>query len=537
MKRIRINLIITLVALAVVALLVIQFFQMAEVYNRKSSQLHDKTVSLLEKTALSYDKANNLDRYLSISQKDFGQEYKDLLKEEFKNLLDINESIDIKDTNLVRNGKSEKYLIIKGNSLDSVSGLTAQHRVMARDVRDVSEVFRKESGIFPNNISYEMSEELDIRMMEQIFRKSKYISSLMMQMFRENTYESPEDRINLEILDSILTSEVKRSNLPNQFTFALLDDHLAPIDFEQKSKNYSAHFDTTNLIYTNLFPGNVLSEDIYLAINFDSKATFLMKEVLGVLIISLGLVIIIFITLAFMLRTIMKQKHLSELKNDFISNITHEFKTPISTISLACQALEDKDMTVGTNDESLPFVKMIVAENTRLSILVESVLQSSLMDRGELTLEIEENNISEIVRSISDVTARRIELLGGEFSVEMPAEDIQVKCDKVHTQQMILNLVDNAIKYSKDAPNVKIILKKENTGASLHVIDTGIGVEKEHLSKIFDKLYRVPTGNVHNVKGFGLGLSYVESIAKSQNWQVKVTSNTNIGSEFTLIMI
>lgn len=526
-----------MVALAVVALLVIQFFQMAEVYDRKSTQLHDSTVGLLERSALSYDKANNLNRYLSISQKDFGQEYKDLLKEEFKNLFDINESINLKDTNLLRNGKAEKYLIIEGNSLDSTSGLLTEHRVMARDVREVGEVFRKESGVFPKNISYEMSEELDIRMMEQIFRKSKYISSLMMQMFRENTYETPDDRINVQLLDSILISEVKRSNLPSEFTFALIDDHLAPIDFKQKSKNYRADFDTTNLIYTNLFPGNVLSEDIYLAIDFDSKATFLMKEVLGVLIISLGLVIIIFITLAFMLKTIMKQKRLSELKNDFISNITHEFKTPISTISLACQALEDKDMSVGATHDSLPFVKMIVAENTRLSILVESVLQSSLMERGELNLEIEENNISEIVRSISDVSARRIELLGGEFSLEMPSEDIYIKCDELHTHQMILNLVDNAIKYSKDVPNVKIILKKENTGASLHVIDAGIGIEKEHMSKIFDKLYRVPTGNVHNVKGFGLGLSYVDSIVKSQNWQVKVTSNKNIGSEFTLIMI
>jgi two-component system phosphate regulon sensor histidine kinase PhoR len=535
-KRIRINLIISSVAVAVLALLLIQYFQVSQLYDKKSDQLHNTTLALVERTALIYDKANNLNRYLSLSQKDFGQEYKEILKEEFKNLLSLNESIDIKDTSLTYKGKSEKYLIIKGNSVDSLSGISTEHQVMARDVRNVSQVFSRDSGLFPANVSYEMSQELDNRMIDQIFKKSKYISSLMLQMFRENTFDSANEKINLALLDSILASEVKRFNLPAKFQFSLLDEKLDPIEYETKAINYNVTIDTNDLICTNLFPGNILDDNVFLAVDFDSKTKFLIKEILGVLIISIGLVVIIFLTLGFMLKTIVKQKQLGELKNDFISNITHEFKTPISTISLVCQALEDSDMSVGSTTDSLPFVAMIKSENNRLSTLVETVLQISLMDRGEMKLDIETNNLTEIVSDISKVIQKRIESLNGLLTLDLPKEDIFIDCDELHTRQAILNLIDNAIKYSEDKPNVKIVLLKENTKVSLSVIDYGIGINKEHLPKIFDKLYRVPTGNVHNVKGFGLGLNYVDSIVKAHNWQLKVTSVLNRGSEFTLIM-
>lgn len=537
MKNIRINLIITSVALAVTALLLIQFFQVSQLFDKKINQLHDKTVALVERTTFLYDKANNMNRYLPLSQNDFGIEYKEILKEEFKNLLAVNESVDIKDTNVIRNGKVEKYLVIKGESVDSVTGISAHHRVMARDVREVSQVFNRESGTFSENGSYEMAKQLDQRVMEQIFRKSKFISTMMLQMFRENQYQTPSERINIELLDSILNNEVKRSNLPNSFRFTILNQKLEPVAFETKNENYSIEIDSSDLIYTNLFPGNVMEENLYLSINFDSKTTFLIKELIGVLIISLGLVVIIFITLAFMLRTIMKQKKLSELKNDFISNITHEFKTPISTISLACQALEDSDMSTVNSSDSLPLIQMIVSENNRLSGLVESVIQSSLMDQGEIELDIESVNISEILRDISELTKPRIQALNGEFELEMPEKDIYIDCDQIHTHQLILNLVDNAIKYRNDKLQLKIVLQKEGKGAKLSVSDSGIGIGKEHISKIFDKLYRVPTGNVHNVKGFGLGLSYVNSIVVSQHWKMKVTSKLNKGSVFTIIMI
>lgn len=535
MKRIRINLIITLVAFAVLALLIIQFLQVAQLYNRKSDQLHHNTIAVLERTTLIYDKANNLNRYLSLSQKDFGQEYKEILKEEFKKLRSFNDKISIKDTNIVNKGESKSYIIISGNAIDSLTNKPVTQRVLARDVNDVSEIFNKDSQNIPN-ISSELSEELDSRVMDQIYKKSKYISSLMLQMFRENTYESLSDKINLFLLDSILDSEIKRSNLPADFSFSLLNEKLEPIDFEENSKRFKTKVDTNDLVYTNLFPGNVIDADVFLALNFESKATFLMKEIVGVLIISIGLVIIIFLTLAFMLKTIVKQKKLSELKNDFISNITHEFKTPISTISLACQALEDKDMSVANSEETLPFIKMIISENNRLSTLVESVMQSSLMDRGELNLEIEPTNLTELVNEICTLEKERMESLNGTFDCQLPDEAIFINCDQMHTSQAIFNIIDNAIKYSKNAPNIKIVLKKEHSEVKLSVIDLGVGIEKEHLSKIFDKLYRIPTGNVHDVKGFGMGLNYVDSIVKSHNWSIKVKSTVNKGSEFTLIM-
>jgi two-component system phosphate regulon sensor histidine kinase PhoR len=216
--------------------------------------------------------------------------------------------------------------------------------------------------------------------------------------------------------------------------------------------------------------------------------------------------------------------------------MTHELKTPISTISLACEALSDSDMVSHTGEEIEPYVKMIRDENGRLSLLVERILQNAVLEKGEAKLNKEKVTLNEIIHEVAHHAQFRILNSEGTILLHLPSELIEVEADKMHLTNILTNLVDNAIKYSVGSPQVQISLKKENKRILLCVKDHGIGIKKENLSRIFDKLYRVPTGNLHNVKGFGLGLSYVKAVAELHGWNISVKSKFGEGSEFTVTM-
>lgn len=220
------------------------------------------------------------------------------------------------------------------------------------------------------------------------------------------------------------------------------------------------------------------------------------------------------------------------MRSDFISNMTHEFKTPISTISLACQALNDPDMNAV--DTSNLYVKMIDEENQRLGLLVERILQSVVMDKGEIKLKKESVKLNELVETVVEKVGFRLNAIGGKIETVVEGKDFTVECDKMHFSNILSNLIDNGIKYCDKIPHIKVALKSNEKEVVLSVEDNGIGISKEHISKIFDKLYRVPTGNLHNVKGFGLGLSYVKVIADMHKWNVNVRSVLGKGSVFSI---
>jgi two-component system phosphate regulon sensor histidine kinase PhoR len=226
---------------------------------------------------------------------------------------------------------------------------------------------------------------------------------------------------------------------------------------------------------------------------------------------------------------------MSELKNEFISNMTHEFKTPISTISLACQALKDPDLIGEEYSQSVPFVTMIVQENKRLENLVEKILQSASIDRNDLILNLEIINLTHLLRELSANIKFRMRSLEGNLIEQFEGKELYIRGDRMHTTNMISNLLDNAIKYSKSSPTIVISLTQESGFLRLSIKDNGIGISKEHIGKVFDKLYRVPTGNVHNVKGFGLGLSYVKSIVSMHTWEVIAQSDLGKGSTFSIV--
>ncbi len=520
---------------ALLALLLIQAFQTKQLYDRKSSEFNNRFSTTLDRIAFQHEKAVDIRKYLQFANNDFSGQYKDILKEEFKHLLSTHESISIQDTTIFENGKMQNYLIIKGYAYDSITGITAEQRVKARDVRQLRDLFKRNTSQAVSKDSIQLAIELDQRVLQQIFKKARFVNEMILETFRNNIYETPEERVDIAFLDSVLKHEMT-GDRPTKYSYLIVDENYNKVRFKNAPENYSLQVDTSKAHSTILFPSNQLDENLTLYIQFPRQKSFLIMEMWGPLFVNLLLVSLIIVSLIIMFKTILTQKKLSEMKNDFISNMTHEFKTPISTISLACEALNDQDM-IGENTATIePYVKMINEENKRLGKLVERILQSASLERKEIQLNKENVLLNELLEDLVQKAQFRIESSKGKIELKMPSEFIYINCDRMHTTNAISNLIDNAIKYSNSSPEILIELTKKEKGIELRISDKGIGIKKEHINKIFDKLYRIPTGNIHNVKGFGLGLSYVKAIIEIQGWKIYVNSRPELGTVFTINM-
>jgi len=508
---------------------------MIQLYERKNIQFRQNLNNCLDKIAFRHEKAEDYKRYMNIINKDFSGQYKDALKQEFKNLMPIQESISIQDTVIMVNGKMENYLVIKGDAFDSISGVRSEQKVLARDVREMRDLFQGKSGQIAHKDSSAIAIQLNQKVLQHIFKKAKFVNEMMIQAFRDNMYETPQRRIDAIFLDSIIRMELKKEELPQKYSFMITNEYGRIINFDVAPSTLKNDLDSTKCGRINLFPSNVLDEDLYLHLYFPNRNAFIFKEMKASFFVTILLVVIIIIALVFMFRTILEQRKLSELKSDFISNMTHEFKTPISTISLACEALGDSDMVDENSKQTIsPFVKMIHQENKRLELLVESILHSAVIDKGEIQHNHVDIDVKELILGLVENAKFRLQVTNGTITTEFIGNDFHLVADRMHLTNLLANLIENAIKYSKEMPEIKLFLERNTKGLQLSVIDKGIGINKEHLPKIFDKLYRVPTGNVHNVKGFGLGLSYVKSICEEYGWEINVKSQFGEGTTFTV---
>jgi two-component system phosphate regulon sensor histidine kinase PhoR len=253
------------------------------------------------------------------------------------------------------------------------------------------------------------------------------------------------------------------------------------------------------------------------------------------LLISIILIIVIVYSFTYTITIIFRQKRLSEMKNDFINNMTHEFKTPISTISLACEALNDKELR--ESGEFLDsYLSMISEENKRLAGMAEKILQTAVIDKGQLKMNKEKIDLHEIIIDVIKNLRIQVEIKDGEIKRRFKATRSQIEGDKVHVTNLVYNLLDNANKYSPKKPVIRIITENANNGIVMTIEDNGIGIGKNEQKKIFDKLYRVPTGNIHEVRGFGLGLNYVKAIVEEHHGKISLESEVNKGSKFKVFL-
>jgi two-component system, OmpR family, phosphate regulon sensor histidine kinase PhoR len=364
--------------------------------------------------------------------------------------------------------------------------------------------------------------------------KNDMVNDIFDELVSINVYNDYDVNVDTVFLDSLIRNELLEKGIDAEYKFTILNHSGSRMHYKRISKNSGGEF-AKQKFQVNLSPDNIFIQPKYLTLYFPDQSSYILRTMWWMLFASGVFILVIILSFHYTVTIIFRQKKLSEIKNDFISNMTHEFKTPISTISLACEVLNDASIEKSP-ERVTNYVKVIGEENKRLSTLVENILQTAILDKGEFKLKVQEVDVHGIIQQAINNIRLQVENREGQIITRLDAEQHVLEADKVHLTNIIYNLMDNALKYTDQKPVIEISTKNANNGILISVRDNGIGISKENQKKIFDTLYRVPTGNIHNVKGFGLGLSYVKAVVEKHGGTISVESELGKGSTFGIFM-
>ena len=340
-----------------------------------------------------------------------------------------------------------------------------------------------------------------------------------------------KDRINFKQLDHFLKAELMNNGIT------------APYHFSVTERNGRVVYRCSDYVYDNekiysrlLFENDPPAKMGFVNVFFPTVESYIFSSV-KFMIPSIIFTLVLLITFVFTIYIIFRQKKLTEIKNDFINNMTHEFKTPISTISLAAQMLGDP--VVGKSPAMFKHISGVINDETkRLRFQVEKVLQMSMFERQSAALKKKRIDANALINGVINTFRLKVESCKGKLEAELNADNPDIFVDEMHFTNVIFNLLDNAVKYKKKDSSIELKIKtwNESNKFCLTIEDNGIGIKKENLKKVFDKFYRVHTGNLHDVKGFGLGLAYVKKIITDHKGTIRVESELNVGTKFIIVL-
>lgn len=336
--------------------------------------------------------------------------------------------------------------------------------------------------------------------------------------------------IDEQLLDSLIHSEFACMKIEKDYVYGVYNSHTKRIlmgTVGQYSEELiaSPHNASLSCIHR--------SDAFYLAVYFPHQKSMLFTELFWWVSLSLVFLLIISASYLYTVLSFLKQKRLSEMKNDFVNNMTHELKTPVSTISLASEMLM-KSSVLEHPDRVMKYAAMIYGENSRLKTQIEHVLQVTVLDKDEFKLKLTQVNVVETLDSLCEGFELLIKENGGSFTKDYANCNAVISVDAMHFVNIISNLIDNAIKYSPQQPEIRVYAAKKPSGLVIGVEDKGLGISSQNQKDVFKKFYRVPTGNVHDVKGFGLGLFYVKTMVQAHGGRISLKSEPGKGSTFEL---
>ena len=469
--------------------------------------------------------------------------------------------------------KEEQFDQLVNQAMDQVVGYLEKketnllrQQLSANPLRNIPPKFRRESKYFSNKRSFyqeDISISLDlsfsgtnIRTRIQaysndslLFSKNSNPSLLSIDRYDpiasamstlQNEFRSRmereipempiEERVDRYTLDAKLMNALEERGIHQNFQFGVFNNKN---DLVMNTTKFNPEGKKT-MYYRNLFPNDPHPSANRLQVYFDERPNYLMESM--ELVIPTGTVIFIMIlTSIYTIVIIVRQRKVDEIKNDFINNMTHEFKTPISTISLASQML--KDQTVSKTPRTLQHISGVIQdESKRLSFQVEKVLQMAIFEKGKSGLKVKMVDINELIHSVTNNFRIKVENKEGRLIEKLEAKNSTIYVDEVHFTNVIYNLLDNALKYRKGVPILHVKTWNRENGVVISIQDNGMGISKDNLKRIFEKFYRVPTGNVHNVKGFGLGLAYVKKIVEDHGGHINSESELNVGTKFEIFI-
>lgn len=362
--------------------------------------------------------------------------------------------------------------------------------------------------------------------LDQFTRRKNYLNKMVSEMSVTPDFKK---RINPHIIKKFVDKALIENGISTPFEFAVTNWNNQQVykssgfETDKKTKYYRVH----------LFPEDFFDDTSYLSVFFPNRANFLIQSLGFMGISSSILTLFLIFTFSLTLFIILRQKRLSDMKSDFVNNMTHELKTPISTISLASQMLNDK--SIASSEKNYDRISGIISdESKRLGYQVERVLQMAKFDQGDLKLQFEDVSAHEIIESVITNFYLQVEAKNGMLIPSLHADVDTILADPTHITNVISNLLDNAVKYTSENPEIYIGTRNQDHELIISVRDNGIGISKSNQRRIFDKFYRVSTGNVHNVKGFGLGLSYVKKIIEEHQGKIRVDSELGSGTTFSI---
>jgi len=331
------------------------------------------------------------------------------------------------------------------------------------------------------------------------------------------------------LLEFLLRSEFEKRNIAADFEYGVYDCSSE----KMKYGDYIPFQKTGEKITTKKLP-TWSNHAYYFGVQFPNREAHLINQ-MGIWSFSSLVLVLVILFFAYTLFVILKQKRLSEIQKDFINNMTHEFKTPISTIAVSTEVLKNPDI-IHQPERLLSYATIIERENIRLKHQVERVLQMARFDKEDIGLKIESVDVHQIIRDAIQNSTLSLQEKQGRILCDLKAVNHTISADRLHLTNVLYNLIDNAIKYCKQSPHILITTDNEKKHLCLAVKDNGLGIAPENHKKVFQKFYRVPTGNVHDVKGFGLGLHYVKSVISAHKGVIKLESEMGMGSVFKIIL-
>ena len=353
------------------------------------------------------------------------------------------------------------------------------------------------------------------------------LNELLRGILSAGMFRDIHERIDQRLLDSLITEELRIRHIVCNYEYGVFGEEggaaLLSLNDAADSTLVRNSPHRTRLFRNDWPQERTMGNSWWLHLSVPSRPSILLRSMWPMLVTSAIFLLMVAAIFGFTMRTILRQKRLGDIKNDLMNNLTHELKTPISTISLACEALNDPGIPKDPAQVRM-FTTMIRDENKRLGVLVESVLQSAVTDQGGMRLRTTDVDMHTLLAEVVRNSALQAENRGGRIIFAPAAELAHVRGDRTHLTSIFYNLIDNAVKYCIVSPVINISTRSDAQALTVEVRDNGIGIPRSEQRKIFDRLYRVPTGNVHNVKGFGLGLSYVKAVVEKHGGSIRVES-------------